>query len=208
MIFKKIFIILAICLFLTACVEHPNANTAITTAANTTTTQVPHVTKAPENEVQEPDPMPPLSKITLGMTPKQMLDQLEIIGVQIEMPDYSEYPLPDGITDAVEDGRIYNMTDISFYYKAKDHELYLTFDPDGLLCTITNRDKAFLSAEGLEIGVSLDEAKAIYGTDYTKDPEEMPILQYNLGDGYLNIFYENDTVTGWTLSKYPNINND
>ena len=42
------------------------------------------------------------------------------MNLEIEMPDYDEIPLPSDAADAVEDGRVYNMTDYSFYYKLKD----------------------------------------------------------------------------------------
>ena len=70
-----------------------------------------------------------LDDFALGITPVQMLSQAGKLNLEIEMPDYDEIPLPSDAADAVEDGRVYNMTDYSFYYKLKDCDTYVSFLP-------------------------------------------------------------------------------
>ena len=47
-----------------------------------------------------------LSGIALGMSPEDMIAQLAKYGISVEMPNYSEYTIPEEIADGKEDGRI------------------------------------------------------------------------------------------------------
>jgi hypothetical protein len=149
-----------------------------------------------------------LRGIALGMSPEDMIAQLAKYGISVEMPDYSEYEIPEEIADGKEDGRIYNMTDYSFYYKAEGLDVYFTFSAEGELYSVSNWDGNVVSEAGLEIGSSMDEVKRIYGAEPLENPEGFGVLQYSTDDGYLNIFHEDNVVTGWNLSRYQNINND
>jgi len=182
---KITLILLVLCLFISGCNSASNQNTTTSTT-----------------------PTHPLQKITLGLTPEQLLSLLSEAEIQIELPDYTEFPLPEDVPNAIPDGRIYNMTDLSFYYKAKNYDLFFTFSYEGSLRSIHCRDAKISTPKGLAVGDSMKAAKALYGTDCTEDPEDMPVIQYKLADGYFNVFYADDTVTGWSLNTYPNINND
>lgn len=149
-----------------------------------------------------------LDDFALGITPVQMLSQAGKLNLEIEMPDYDEIPLPSDAADAVEDGRVYNMTDYSFYYKLKDCDTYFTFSPEGKLVGISSRDAAVVFTKVVRIGSSLDDAIAVYGREYVENPEDYSAVQYNTPDGYLDIFHEYGIVTGWSPSAYANINND
>ena len=166
------------------------------------------IPKTPSAAVQHAESGYWLNEIALGMSPDSMIVQLARNGISVEMPNYDENPLPDEVEDSKEDGRIYNMTDFSFYFKAQDLDVYFTFSEDEKLCTISNWDAQIVSAEGLEIGCTVDEAMRIYGAASMEKPEEYSALQYTVNEAYLTVFYEDHIVTGWCLSQYPQINND
>lgn len=147
-------------------------------------------------------------EIPLGITPEQLFEQLAEANLSVQMPDYEEFPLPEDVPDGVQDGRIYNMTDLSFYYKAEGLELYFTFSYEGELVTVSCSDGEISMPMGLAVGDSLDAAKSIYGSNYEENCEDYSVLQYRTDEGYLAVFYEENAVTSWRLSKYPNINND
>ncbi len=199
---KRLLLLLVLCVMLTACGVQIPTDQDLHTVPPTTQTLQP--TTAP----LEPDPVLCLDGFTLGMTPDQLFEQVGALDLEIEMPNYDETPLPPEAADAAADGRIYNMTDLSFYYKLRDHDTYFTFSQEGELVTISNQDPEIRSHRGLEIGCSLDTAIEIYGLGYVENPEDYSVLRYDAPDGYICIFYEDHTVTGWRLSKYENINND
>ncbi len=100
------------------------------------------------------------------------------------------------------------MTDLSFYYKVKDYNLFFTFSYESSLISISCHDTKITSRKGLVVGDSIKTDKNLYGTDYMDNLEGVSVIQYKVADGYFNVFYENGTVTSWQLSAYPNINND
>ena len=185
---KIIVLLLLFCILIGGCRSVITDNTTINTTVATTTQSI--------------------CDISLGITPEQFLSVLSEAGIQIEMPDYAEIPLPDDVSNAITDGRIYNMTDLSFYYKAKDYNITFTFSYEGSLINISCHDESIPSREGLVVGDSVKTAEKLYGTDGTYNPEDFSVIQYKVAEGYLNVFYNEDTVTGWSLSTYPNINND
>ena len=146
--------------------------------------------------------------ISLGITPEQLLTYLSEANIPIELPDYTDFPLPEDVPDAVKDGRTYNMSDLSFYYQAEGIRLLFTFNYDSRLSSISCRDKEIATPKGLAVGDSLDTAKQIYGNEFVENPEDLNALQYHCEQGYLNIFYEENIVTGWSLNSYQNITND
>lgn len=183
---RKIFIcIIVLCLFMSGCGLH---NTALD----------------PQGEPGAQF----IDNISLGITPQQLLEHLSRINFEVDMPDYEEFPLPEEIADAVPDGRIYNMTDLSFYYKIKDYDLYFTFGNEGYLVSIHCQDEKISTSKGLVVGDSLDKAKALYGSDFEQNDEGFTVLQYKNNDGYLNVFYSENVITHWSFTKHPNINND
>ena len=150
-----------------------------------------------------------LNDISLGDTYLQVLECLSEANIQLEMPDYSETPIPDEISNATEDGREYNMTDLSFYYKVKNYRLIFPFSYEGYLVSISCRDAKIASPKGLCVGDNLDTTKKLYGNSFIENPESINLLQYkNDNDEYFNIYYENDIVIGWKYTLYQNINND
>ena len=56
-----------------------------------------------------------ISDITLGITPEQFLQIAAQLGMALDMPDYTDNPIPEDAEDPAQDGRIYNYTDYSFY---------------------------------------------------------------------------------------------
>lgn len=146
--------------------------------------------------------------ITLGMTPEQLLEQLNTMGLQLEMPNYDENPFPEEVENPIRDGRLYNMTDLSFTYHTKDWAQIFTFSFEGKLVRYSSRDTALATAEGLAAGDTVKQMENLYGTDYQKDVEDYTVYQYNLENGYLTVFYEGTNITSWMISTYPNINND
>ncbi len=146
--------------------------------------------------------------IQLGMTPDELLPLLETMGLTLEMPDYNENPFPEDVENPVHDGRLYNMTDLSFTYHTKDWAQTFTFSYEGKLVRYSSNDTALATAEGLTAGETVKQMENLYGTDYQKDVEDYTIYQYNLENGYLTVFYEGTYVTSWMISTYPNINND
>ena len=149
-----------------------------------------------------------LRNITLDMTPEQLLAHLALEKLAIAMPDYGEYPLPESEPDAVADGRIYNMSDYSFYYQLQDYALFFTFSCEGLLICVSCRDPRIQTPAGLSAGDSLDRVTTIYGDADPVNPEGLPVLQYRNAQGYLNIFYEENQVISWSYNGYSNIYND
>ena len=115
------------------------------------------------------------------------------------MPDYDEIPLPSDAADAVEDGRVYNMTDYSFYYKLKDCDTYFTFSPEGKLVGISSRDAAVVFTKVVRIGSSLDDAIAVYGREYVENPEDYSAVQYNM----FRFFPQDLSLKSWITSNSP-----
>lgn len=166
---------------------------------------VPPVTTVP---AQTTAPAIVLDRICLGMTPAELLVLLDSVELSLEMPDYNETPIPGEVENPVQDGRIYNLTDLSFTYHTADWAQYFTFSYEGELVRYGANSSDFSTHKGLYVGDSVEKMKTLYGTDFQKDVEDYPVYQYRLENGYLNIFYEGDTVTSWCVSAYPNINND
>lgn len=185
---RIIILLLIFCLFVCGCQQVVTDNTTINTTVTTTTQSI--------------------GDISLGITPKQFLEVLSKAEIQIAIPDYAELPLPDDVPDAAKDGRAYNMTDYSFYYKAKDYSLTFTFSYEGSLINIYCADARIPSHKGLVIGDSVKKAEQLYGADYTHNPEDVLVMQYKVDKGYFNVFYSDGVVTGWSLSAYSDINND
>lgn len=148
-----------------------------------------------------------IDEICLGLNPDQTIKKLESLGLSVQIPDYNECPIPDDAINAKEDGRIYNITDYSFYYNVKDYTLILTFSDQGELISISNWDKR-LKLNNTKLGQTLSDVEKNLGEIYRENPEDYNLLQYKTNGGYFNVFYENDAVVGFSLSKYENINND
>ena len=146
--------------------------------------------------------------IPLGITPEELLAQLDAIGFMLDMPDYEEYVFPEEVGTPIRDGRTYNLTDLSFSYYTPYQRQCFTFSFEGKLQSISSWDEELPTAQGLKTGDSIKRMQQIYGTDFKKDVEDYPVYQYRIDGGYLNVFYENDRVKGWCISTYPNINND
>ena len=167
--------------------------------------------KAPDTPAAPAEPVVsenPLEAITLGISPAQLLELLTKAGLQVDMPDYTESPLPEDVPGAPQDGRLYNLSDYSFYYRAAGYDLFFHFSYEEQLTSVACADDKIPTPEGLFVGESLKKAKSIYGNDYVENPEDDTLIQYKIGDSYLNLFYEGDTITSWDLDIYPNINND
>ena len=146
--------------------------------------------------------------IPLGITPEELLAQLDAIGFMLDMPDYEEYVFPKEVENPIRDGRTYNLTDLSFSYYTPYQRQCFTFSFEGTLQSISSWDEELPTAQGLKTGDSIKRMQQIYGTDFKKDVEDYPVYQYRIDGGYLNVFYENDRVKGWMISTYPNINSD
>ena len=140
----------------------------------------------------------PLAAITLGMTPEQFLAEMEKANIEISMPDYAEYPIPEDVLDGKKDGRIYNYADYSFFYEAKDHDIHFTFTDTGTLEIIVCHDPAFATREGLKVGDSRQTVETLYTVPADDGIDD----QYKTQNGYMKVFYENDTVTAWLWSEY------
>ena len=146
--------------------------------------------------------------IPLGTTPEELLAQLESISFMLDMPDYEQYQFPEEVNTPIKDGRTYNLTDLSFSYYTLSRKQCFTFSFEGKLQSISSWDEELPTAKGLKTGDSIKRMQQIYGTDFKKDVEDYPVYQYRIDGGYLNVFYENDRVQGWSFNTYPNINND
>ena len=162
---------------------------------------------ATASPVTEPS-APQFGNFRLGMSVSEFLSYLEETNLEIELPDYGLSPIPKEAGDAPKDGRIYNGTDLSFYYRIRGRQLQFTFSFEETLQSIFCQDTAFATAEGLCSGDNIQRMIQLYGTAYEKDVEDYPVYQYQLDGGYLNVFYNDDTVTGWSVTSYSNINND
>ncbi len=145
--------------------------------------------------------------IVIGMTVDEMESVLQSQGVELIMPEYDEELLAEELQDMPRDGRMYNLTDYSFYFRAENGGTY-TFSYEGVLCSISAFDSTLATAEGVKAGDSVEKMESIYGTGYDKDVEDYQVYRYEIDGVYLMFFYEDDFITGWRLSAYPNINND
>ena len=149
-----------------------------------------------------------ITDIALGITPEQFLQTAAQLGMVLNMPDYTDNPIPEDAEAPAQDGRIYNYTDYSFYYSATEYNIYFTFTPEGALREISVWDAAIPTAEGLAVGDSIEKMESIYGTDHAENVEGFSVFQYKIDEYYLNIFFEDGFVIGWKQSIYANINND
>ena len=136
-----------------------------------------------------------IENISLGITPQQLSNHLSKTNLKIDMPNYEESPLPDEAINTVPDGRIYNITDLSFYYKIQDYDLFFTFSYEGYLVSIYCQDKKISTPKGLAVGDSLDKVKKLYGSSFEQNVDNINVLQYKSNDGYLNVFYSENMVT-------------
>lgn len=148
-----------------------------------------------------------LDNIELGITTDELIQKLEEKQIEL-ITDQNDSPIPDEAKDAPKDGRIYNMTDLSFYYDALGYDLIFTFSFEGNLIGITCRDENILTPKGFAVGNTLDTAKKMYGSGYTEVDEGVKVIQYNNDGEYFNLYYDNGIVTAWSINLYQNINND
>lgn len=155
-----------------------------------------------------------LSGFSLGMSPEQMFEQLDRMGMKIAAPSDYLYEdslwYPDEINPAdVDDGRVYHAANCDFSYKTEDYNLTFTFTFEGELNEINSKDSAIRTGEGLAVGDAFSRVVRIYGKDGEKiEGVGVSVVRYNTEDGYLFIYYKNDIVIGWTLRSYSYLYND
>jgi len=145
--------------------------------------------------------------IAIGMTVNEIKSALHNQEIELIMPEYDEKLLSEDLQDMPRDGRMYNLTDYSFYFCAQNGASY-TFSSEGVLCSISTFGSTLATKEGIKAGDSVGKMESVYGTDYVKDVEDYQVYRYEIDGVYLMFFYEDDFITGWRLSAYPNINND
>ena len=138
------------------------------------------------------------------MSPEQLLKKLDDLKIKLVWP---ENPQEHDVHDIpiVEDGRRYNH-DASFRYKS-DIGLSFGYYSDETNWYINAPDD-MPTVEGLKSGDSVKKMKSIYGDNYRKNVEDYNVCQYYNGDVYLNIYYNDDIVSGWSMKKWSGINDD
>jgi len=167
-------------------------------SAGTTTTTTAGTTTA---ELQFTEFSSTVNGIQFGLSPEQLLIELESKNIDLVMPDYSL--VYDGISNIVEDGRTYNH-DASYFYASVD-EVHFGYDADGTATYISVFNANIPTAEGLKIGDSIEKLADIYGEEYQKDVEEYHFYQYYNGKEYLNVFYQDNLVKGFQITASPYI---
>jgi len=191
---KSIGAILALSLLtvmaLSACVKDEpdsgsSAGTTTTTTAGTTTT-----------ELQFTEFSSTINGIQFGLSPEQLLIELESKNIDLVMPDYST--LYDVIQNPIKDGRTYNH-DASYSFITVN-EIHFSYDADGTATYISVSNPDISTVEGLKIGDSIEKMTGIYGEEYQKDVEEYYFYQYYNGKEYLNVFCQDDLVKGFQIA--------
>ena len=115
--FHLLFLVMMAGVCLVSC---SNANSAGNASASNAT-QIENPAGLDENEgptTTDPENVDTdinIADIALGITPEQFLQTAAELGMTLNMPDYTDNPIPEDVKNPVQDGRIYNYTDYSFY---------------------------------------------------------------------------------------------
>lgn len=154
---------------------------------------------------------PQVDGFTFDLTPDELLQRLEDKGLKLEPADYSVLETITMDEEPVKDGRQYNAANSDYSYTTTNGIKFWYNDEDKMW-EIGTSQADVPTAEGLRVGDSLDKMKEIYGDDYRTDVQGYPVYQYYNGTYYLNVFHgyeeEENLVIGWTITLYPDINND
>lgn len=154
---------------------------------------------------------PQVAGFTFDLTPNELLQRLEDEGLALKPADYSVLETITMDEEPVKDGRQYNAANSDYSYTTTNGIKFWYNDEDKMW-EIGTSQADVPTAEGLRVGDSLDKMKEIYGDDYRTEVQGYPVYQYYNGTYYLDVFHgygeEENLVIGWTVTLYPDINND
>lgn len=154
---------------------------------------------------------PEVAGFTFDLTPAELLQTLKDKGLELKPADYSVLEAITMDEEPVMDGRQYNAANSDYSYTTTNGIKFWYNDEDKMW-EIGTAQADVPTAEGLWVGDSLDKMREIYGDDFRTDVQDYPVYQYYNGTYYLDVFHgygeEENLVIGWTVTLYPDINND
>jgi exopolysaccharide biosynthesis protein len=148
----------------------------------------------------------PVELFSLFSTPEELLSELRKNDVVIQDPyEDSRYNTESmGITNPINDGRIYNH-DQTYWYSCEDINFF--FNEDGKMNGISTKSPRYLTNEGICVGDSKEKVMMTYGekffidqetfADGTKSPERYGAQ--TVEGFYLFIFDEENRLVFWNL---------
>ena len=164
----------------------------------------PEITEA-ETTTIPPEIIDPISVelLPLGLTPEELLNILEELGLELDTDrpqswDYIESALGDA---AVQDGRIYQLHNMSFHFEAEG--VYFSYSPGGIQEAMRVRTPRVRTESNLGIGSSFDDVVATYGMDFIEEHFTVRFfIEYFDGESYMHFSFAHDSnaVDGWGIS--------